>query len=412
MNSISLIESFTELKNQKLLDRSVLHSIVYDVLESAILKQFGEDSNIDIIMNTDNGDIEIWKNLTVVNDNDISNTNSEITLSQVIKIEPDFEVGEQYCFQINISDIDRRNILAIKQNLKSKIKDWENKLIYEKFTELIGELYTAEVHIIKKDHIILIDDNGVEFILPKSNQIPRDFFRKGESVNAIIDSCVLESGKLKIIMSRTSDVFLERIMEQEIPEIWDELIEIKLVKRIPGLRSKVIVEAIDDRIDPVGCCVGVKGSKINIITKKLNGEYIDIINWTNNKELLIKRALEPVKIKTININKDNATVELISNEDISKVIGKGGANIKLASQITGFNIDIRNSNLEEEDVLLIDFNDEIEQWIIDEFIKVGLDTAKSVLKFTPDYLQKITDLEEETIDEVFSILSLEFKNPV
>jgi N utilization substance protein A len=412
MNNIAIIESFTDLKNEKFIDRPSLMRILEDVLASAVRKQFGQNVDFDIIMNPDNGDMEIWRNYIVVEDGELEDSNTEIELFEVTKVESDFEVGEEYSVEVKITELERRTILSLRQNLKSKIQEFENKVTIEHFTDLVGELYIGEVHLIKRDMVILLDEDSNEILLPKDKQIPGDFFKKGENVKGIIDSVNIKSGKPQIIMSRTSDVFLEKLMEMEIPEIMDGLITIKNVKRIPGSKAKVIVESYDDRIDPVGSCVGVRGTRINSVVKELNNEYIDIINWTENKRLLITRALNPAKVRNINVdeNTNYAFVEMDS-EEVSKAVGKGGVNIRLASLITGFKIDIyRHHDLvDEDDVSINDFNDEIDQWIIDELIKVGLDTAKSVLRLTPEYLQRVTDLEEETIEEVIEILKSEFE---
>jgi transcription termination/antitermination protein NusA len=410
MNNIAIIESFTDLKNEKLIDRPSLMMILEDVLSSAIRKQFGQDFDFDLIMNPDNGDMEIWRNYIVVEDGEVEDPIREIELSQVVKVEPDFEVGEQFSVEIKISDLERRTILSLRQNLKSKITDFQSKLVTEHFTDLINEMYSAEVHLIKRDAVILIDEDGNEILIPKKNQIPGDFFKKGEQVRGIIESVEMKSGKPFIVMSRTSDVFLERLMEMEIPEVMDGLISIKNVKRIPGNKAKVIVESYDDRIDPVGACVGVRGSRINGIVKELNNEYIDVISWTENERLLVTRAISPAKVKMVNIEGKSAFIEMDSDE-VAKAVGKNGNNIKLASLITGFKIEIdRNlSNIDEDDVYLSEFDDEIDQWVIDEFVKVGLDTAKSILKLTPDYLQRVTDLEDETIEDVLEVLKSEFE---
>jgi N utilization substance protein A len=410
MNNIAIIESFTDLKNEKLIDRPSLMMILEDVLSSAIRKQFGQEFDFDIIMNPDNGDMEIWRNYIVVEDGEVEDPITEIEISEVVKVEPDFEVGEQFSVEIKITELERRTILSLRQNLKSKINDFQSKAIIEHFTDLINEMYIAEVHLIKRDVVILMDDEGNEILIPKKNQIPGDFFKKGDNVRGIIESVEMKSNKPSIIMSRTSDVFLERLMEMEIPEVMDGLITVKNVKRIPGNKAKVIVESYDDRIDPVGACVGVKGSRINGIVKELNNEYIDIINWTENERLLVTRAISPAKVKMVNIEGNSAFIEMETDE-IAKAVGKNGNNIKLASLITGFKIEIDKnlSNLEDDDVYLSEFDDEIDQWVINEFIKVGLDTAKSILKLTPDYLQRVTDLEDETIEEVLEVLKSEFE---
>lgn len=411
MENIALIESFTDLKNEKFIDRPNLMSILEEVLTAAIKKQFGLESRFDIIMNPDNGDMEIWRNYIVVPDGEVESPEKEIGLSDVKKIEPDFEVGEEYSHEVKLAQLERRTILSLRQNLKGKIKDFENKVTKEYFTDLIGELYSGEVHFIRRDMVILLDDEGNEILLPKDHQIPGDFFKKGDNVRGVIDTVEVVSGKTLVKISRTSDVFLERLFEMEIPEIMDGLITVKKVVRIPGQKAKVIVDSYDDRVDPVGACVGARGSRINPLVKELNNEYIDIINWTENKRLLITRALNPAKINDMKIDEENKSVIVeMDSKEISKAIGKNGSNIRLASLLTGFSIEIeRELSEQDEDVALTEFNDEIDQWIIDEFIKIGLDTAKSVLSFTPDYLYKTTDLEEETIDDVLRILKSEFE---
>lgn len=409
MNNLEIIESFNDLKKNRLINKTQLMVILEDVISSALNKQFGQDLDFDLIMNPDNGDMEIWRNYTVVENGEVENPIREIELSEVVKVEPDFEVGEQFSVEIKMSDLERRNILSIRQNLKSKITDFQSKIVAENFTDLINEIYSAEVYLIKKDVVILIDDNGNEIFIPKKNQIPGDFFKKGEQVRGIIESVEIKSGKPHIIMSRTCDLFLERLMEMEIPEVMDGLISVKNVKRIPGKMAKVIVESYDDRIDPIGACVGVRGSRINGITKELNNEYVDFINWSENKKLLITRAIKPAKINSVTIEEKSAIIEMDPSE-IAKAVGKGGRNIKLASLITGIEIEIYNKlSDEDDDVYLSEFSDEIEQWIINEFIKAGLDTAKSILKIKPEHLQKLTDLEDETIKEILEVLKSEFE---
>lgn len=411
MENIAIIESFTDLKNEKFIDRPNLMIILEDVLRSALKKQFGPEAKFDIIMNPDNGDMEIWRNYHVVDDGELEDEETEIELSKVQKVESDFEIGEEYSVEIKITELDRRTILALRQNLKMKLQDFENRITKEHFTDLIDEIYSAEVHLIKRDMVILTDDDGNEILLPKKNQIPGDFYKKGDTVRGVVESVEIRGNKTQIVLSRTSDIFLERLFEMEIPEVMDGLITVKKVVRIPGQKAKVAVESYDDRIDPVGSCVGVRGSRINSIVKELNNEFIDVISWTDNKRLFVTRALAPAKITNINVDETTnyAFVEM-NSEEVSKAVGKGGNNIKLATLITGFKIDIdRHHQVDEDDVALLEFKDEIDQWIIDEFIKVGLDTAKSVLKLTPEYLQRVTDLEEETIEEVLRILKSEFE---
>lgn len=405
MNNIDIIESFGDLKTERFISRPNLLSILGDVLKLAVKKQFGEDINFDIIMNPDNGDIEIWRNFTVVENASLVDGNREI---EVYNAGEDFEPGEEFSVEIKIGDLGRRTILFIKQLLKSKIEEFSANLVIEQFSDMIGELYTPTVHLIKRDYTILIDDNGNEIILPKKNQIRGESFRKGETIKGVIESVESVNGRVRIVMTRTSNVFLERILEREIPEILDEIISIRAISRIPGIKSKVIIESNDERVDPVAICVGRGGSRISGITSELNGETIDIISWTENRELLITRSLKPAKIIDIKISGDRATVEV---EDIARAIGKAGSNIKLASDITGLDITInRDINSEEDDdVMLTEFSDEIDSWIIDEFIKSGIETAKSVLSLQKETLVRVTDLEEETIEWVIEILAAEFR---
>ncbi len=409
MENIALIESFSEFKDDKLIDRVTLMAILEDVLRSALKRKFGDDDNFDIIINPDKGDLEIWRNRVVVADEDVEDPNQEIALSEAQKIEPDFEVGEDVAEEVKLIDLGRRAILALRQNLIAKIHEHDNTNIYKQFKDLEGEIYTAEVHHIRHKAIILLDDEGNEIILPKDRQIPSDFFRKGENVRGIIESVDLKGNKPTIIMSRTSPVFLEKLFEQEIPEVFDGLITIKKVVRIPGEKAKVAVDSYDDRIDPVGACVGMKGSRIHGIVRELGNENIDVINFTNNLQLFISRALSPARVSSLKIDEETKRVEVwLKPEEVSKAIGRGGHNIRLAGQLTGYEIDVFREGA-EEDVELSEFTDEIESWIIEEFSKAGLDTAKSILEQDVEDLVKRTDLEEETILEVLRILKEEFE---
>ncbi|MCM4158340.1 transcription termination/antitermination protein NusA [Antarcticibacterium flavum] len=409
MENIALIESFSEFKDDKLIDRVTLMAILEDVFRSALKKKYGEDDNFDIIVNPDKGDLEIWRNRVVVADGEVEDPNQEISLSEARKIEPDFEVGEDVSEEVKLIDLGRRSILALRQNLIAKIHEHDNTNIYKHFKDLEGEIYTAEVHHIRHRAIILLDDEGNEIILPKDRQIPSDFFRKGENVRGIIESVELKGSKPQILMSRTSPIFLEKLFEQEIPEVFDGLITVKKVVRIPGEKAKVAVDSYDDRIDPVGACVGMKGSRIHSIVRELGNENIDVINYTNNDQLFITRALSPAKIVSIKLDEENKRAEvMLKPEEVSKAIGRGGHNIRLAGQLTGYEIDVFRDG-GEEDVELREFADEIEDWVIAEFAKIGLDTAKSILEQDVDDLVRRTDLEEETIRDVIQVLREEFE---
>jgi len=409
MENLALIESFSEFKDDKLIDRVTLMAILEEVFRNALKKKFGSDDNFDIIINPDKGDLEIWRNRIVVADGEVEEPNEEISLSDARKIEEDFEIGEDVSEEVKLSDLGRRSILALRQNLIAKIHEHDNTNIYKQFKDLEGEIYTAEVHHIRHRAVILLDDEGNEIIMPKDKQIPSDFFRKGDNVRGIIESVELKGNKPLIIMSRANPIFLEKLFEQEIPEVFDGLITVKKVVRIPGEKAKVAVDSYDDRIDPVGACVGMKGSRIHGIVRELGNENIDVINFTNNLQLFITRALSPAKITSIKIDEETKRAEVILKpEEVSKAIGRGGHNIRLAGQLTGYEIDVLREGA-EEDVELSEFSDEIEQWIIEQFKKIGLDTAKSVLEYEVSDLSKRTDLEEETIQEVISILKAEFE---
>lgn len=408
-----MVESFSEFKELKSIDRETMMRILEDVFRAMLIKKYGTDENIDIIVNIDKGDLEIWRNRVIVEDSELKDPVLEISYSEAIKIEPDFEVGEEVSEPIYISDFGRREILAIRQNLVSKIQDYEHNVIYKRYKERIGEIITGEVYQVWKREILLLDDAGVELLLPKSEQIPADFYRKGDTVRAVVLKVDVKNNTPVIVLSRTSPIFLERLFEQEVPEIFDGLITIKRIEREPGERAKVAVESYDDRVDPVGACVGMKGSRIHGIVRELRNENIDVINWTTNPELLITRALSPAKISSIKINEEEKTAEVYMRADqVSLAIGKGGYNIKLAGRISGYDIDVyrESTGTDEEDVDLQEFSDEIDQWILDQLNSIGCDTAKDVLAIDPEELANRTDLEEETIAEVRRILQAEFED--
>ena len=410
MENLALIESFSEFKDEKFIDRVTLMSILEEVFRNTLKRKYGDDDNFDIIINPDKGDLEIWRNRIVVEDGSVEDENQEISLSEAQKIESDFEVGEDVSEEIKLVDLGRRTVLALRQNLVSRIHEHDNGIVYKQFIDLIGEIYTAEVHHIRHNVVILLDDEGNELIMPKDRQIPSDFYRKGDNVRGVIESVELKGNKPSIVMSRTSPKFLEKLFEQDIPEVFDGLISVKKVVRVPGEKAKVAVDSYDDRIDPVGACVGMKGSRIHGIVRELGNENIDVINFTNNTQLLITRALSPAKISSLKIDEEKKTVEVFMDPDqVSKAIGRGGFNIRLAGQLTGYEIDVYREGA-EEDVELTEFSDEIEGWVLEELKKAGLDTAKSVLEQDVEDLIKRTDLEEETILEIRKVLSAEFSD--
>ncbi|HIE15961.1 MAG TPA: transcription termination/antitermination protein NusA, partial [Bacteroidales bacterium] len=402
---------FLEFKEVKNIDRPTLMSILKDVFVTAIAKQFGSSDNFDIIVNVDKGDLEIWRNRIVVANKDFKDKITEIPLSEARKIDSDYEIGEEVSEELELSDFERRTILTIRQTLAQRIADIEKNEIYYKFQNRVGELIIGEVHQVWKKEILILDGDGHELILPKQEQIPGDHYRKGDTIRAVIIKVEIKGSRPLILLSRTSSVFLERLFELEVPEIFDGLITIKKIVRVHGERAKVAVESYDDRIDPVGACVGMKGSRIHSIVRELRNENIDVINYTTNPKLYITRALSPAKINNIKINEENKHADVtLSADQVSLAIGKGGFNIKLASQLTGYEIDVyRDGEDIEEDVSLDEFSDEIDTWIIDQLKSIGCDTAKSVLRLSPEDLEKRTDLEEETIQEVIEILKSEFE---
>ena len=409
---VNLIDTFAEFKESKSIDRETLMHILDDVFRAALLKKYGPDAQFDIIVNVDRGDLEIQHTREIVEDGAVEDEGNQIALSDAIKIEPDFEIGEEVVENIHLTDFARREILAIRQNLSSKIMEYEKDVIYKKYEHRIGELITGEVNQVWRKEILVLDEDHVELVLPKSEQIPADKYKKGDSLTAVVLRVEVQSSTPRIIISRTSPVFLERLMETEIPEIYDGLITIRNVVRAPGERAKVLVESGDDRIDPVGACVGMKGSRIHSIVRELRNENIDIINYTSNKELLIKRALSPAEISSIVLDDENKMANVYMKSDqVSYAIGKGGYNIKLASKISGYEIDVFRDDVDqEEDVPLTEFADEFDQWVIDAFINIGCDTAKSVLALDRDELIKRTDLEEETVDAMIAAVKEELED--
>lgn len=411
MDKLGLVESFSDFKETKNIDRVTMMSIMEEVFRNIIIKRYGTDENIDFIINTDRGDLEIWRRRVIVNDDDFEDEVLEIPYSEAVKIEPDFEVGEEVSDQIPMDDFGRRAILAVRQNLQSRVSDLEKEGVYKKYKDRVGEIVVGEVYQTWKKETLILDDEGNELILPKNQQIPSDFFKKGETVRSVIYKVEMRGGQPVITLSRTAPSFLERLFELEVPEVFDGLITIKKIVRAPGERAKVAVESYDDRIDPVGACVGMKGSRIHGIVRELKNENIDVINYTNNSQLLIQRALSPAKITSIKLNEDNKRAEVYLRPDqVSLAIGKGGFNIKLAGLLTGYEIDVyRDNEVDIDDVDLDEFADEIDEWIIDEFKKIGLDTARAVLEVPVKELVDRTDLEEETVNEVLDILKSEFE---
>ena len=412
-DSINMIDTFREFKETKNIDRTTLVSVLEESFRNVLAKIYGSDENFDVIVNPDKGDFEIYRNRTVVPDGEVENENKQIALTEARKIDADFEVGEDVSEQVDFAKFGRRAILTLRQTLASKILELEHDTLYNKYKDRVGQIISAEVYQVWKREVLMVDDENNELILPKSEQIPQDVYRKGETVRAVIERVDNENNNPKIILSRTSPTFLQRLLEAEVPEIADGVIVIKKIARMPGQRAKIAVESLDDRIDPVGACVGVRGSRVHGIVRELCNENIDVINWTANTKLFIQRALSPAKITNINIDEANLKAEVyLKPEEVSLAIGKGGLNIKLASMLTGYTIDVFRQvedGEEDEDIYLDEFSDEIDKWVIDAIKGIGLDTAKAVLNAPREMLVEKADLEEETVDHVLNVLRAEFE---
>ena len=408
-----MVDTFKEFKDTKNIDRTTLMSVLEESFRNVIAKLFGSDENFDVIVNPDKGDFEIYRNRTVVADGEVKDENKEISLTDALKIEPDYEVGEEVSEKVDFSKFGRRAILNLRQTLASKILELEHDSLYNKYKDRVGQVISAEVYQVWKREVLLVDDENNELILPKAEQIPHDVYRKGETVRAVIKEVTNENNNPKIILSRTSNMFLERLLEAEVPEIADGLITIRRIARMPGERAKIAVESYDDRIDPVGACVGVKGSRVHGIVRELGNENIDVVNYTANIKLFIQRALSPAKISSINVDEENKKAEVyLRPEEVSLAIGRSGMNIKLASMLTEYTIDVFRELDEsevDEDIYLDEFSDEIDQWIIDAIKAIGLDTAKAVLNAPREMLVEKADLEEETVDNVLKVLKAEFE---
>ncbi|MCT4674418.1 MAG: transcription termination factor NusA [Prolixibacteraceae bacterium] len=411
MDNLNLIDTFSEFKELKNIDRATMMSVLEDVFRSVLQKQFGTDENFDVIINPDKGDLEIFRNREVVRDEDLEDPNLQISLSEAKKIDSDYELGEDVTDEVSFKDFGRRSILNLRQNLAARILELEKDNIYNEYKSKIGQIVTGEVYQIWKREILILDDEENELLLPKTEQIPSDFFRKGDTVRAIVTNVEMRNSNPMIMLSRTSPDFLARLFELEVPEIYDGLITIKKIERVPGERAKVAVESYDERIDPVGACVGMKGSRIHGIVRELKNENIDVVNYTNNVQLYIQRALNPAQVTSIRLNEEEMKADVFLRPDqVSLAIGKGGLNIRLASRLTGYEIDVyREADEDEEDVSIDEFSDEIDEWIITSLKNIGCDTAKSVLTLSREELIKRTDLEEETIDEIIEIFQSEFE---
>ena len=409
MDNLNLISNFAEFKELKNIDKSTMIGVLEDVFRHALQKQYETDENFDVIINPEKGDLEIWRNRTVVADGEVENPNAQIAVSEVKAIDPTYEVGDEYADEIKLSSFGRRTVLSLRQNLASRILDLEKASLYEKYSQQVGEIITGEVYQVWKREVLILDEDENELILPKAEQIPNDFYRKGDTIKAIVKAVEMNNNQPRIILSRTANQFLERLFEQEVPEITDGLITIKKIARIPGERAKVAVESYDERIDPVGACVGMKGSRIYGIVKELRNENIDVVNYTTNTQLMIQRSLNPAKISSITIDEERQTASVYLKPDqVSLAIGKGGLNIRLSKMLTGYDIDVYRE-VEEEDVDLNEFKDEIDAWIIDALKAVGCDTAKSVLELSVEEIASRADLEMEQAQKVVEILKAEFE---
>ncbi len=409
MDNLNLISNFAEFKELKNIDKSTMIGVLEDVFRHALQKQYETDENFDVIINPEKGDLEIWRNRTVVADGEVENPNAQIAVSEVKAIDPTYEVGDEYADEIKLSSFGRRTVLSLRQNLASRILDLEKASLYEKYSQQVGEIITGEVYQVWKREVLILDEDENELILPKAEQIPNDFYRKGDTIKAIVKAVEMNNNQPRIILSRTANQFLERLFEQEVPEIADGLITIKKIARIPGERAKVAVESYDERIEPVGACVGMKGSRIYGIVKELRNENIDVVNYTTNTQLMIQRSLNPAKISSITIDEEKQTASVYLKPDqVSLAIGKGGLNIRLSKMLTGYDIDVYRE-VEEEDVDLNEFKDEIDAWIIDALKAVGCDTAKSVLELSVEEIASRADLEMEQAQKVVEILKAEFE---
>ena len=409
MDNLNLISNFAEFKELKNIDKPTMIGVLEDVFHHALQKQYESDENFDVIINPEKGDLEIWRNRTVVEDGNVQNPNMEIAVSQVKAIDPTYEIGDEYTDQVNFTSFGRRTVLSLRQNLASRILDLEKANLYEKYSQKVGDIITGEVYQVWKKEVLILDDEENELVLPKTEQIPNDFYRKGDTIKAIVKSVEMNNNQPRIILSRTASQFLERLFEQEVPEIFDGLITIKKIVRIPGERAKVAVESYDERIDPVGACVGMKGSRIYSIVKELRNENIDVVNYTANTQLMIQRSLNPAKISSITLDEEKKTASVYLKPDqVSLAIGKGGLNIRLSKMLTGYDIDVYRE-VEEEDVALTEFADEIDGWMIDALKNVGFDTAKSVLEVPVEEIAARADLELEQAQKIVEVLKAEFE---